>query len=174
MTTFRIHFPSTAIIVSDTRCGETAAFNDVADFRVAMLECGWSEQEFDAFMASDPQVYDATYVCTTVKGGKIYAVDGGRKTYYAVYAGNDVSLLMDLDHEAEPEELGEVGGILLMSPATGSVFPEGEWRKIYANVSPEEWGGQEFYDARLEEVVRNQPGQPGYDEGYGDWRPYDA
>ena len=171
MTTFN----NEIIIVSDTRCGVTSAFNNAEEFRAAMIECGWTPEGFDAFMASDPQVYDAAYVCPTQRGGEIYAVkDGGRNTYYAVYAGNDVSLLMDLDHEAEPEELGEAGGILLMNPATGSVFPEAEWRKIYANVSPEEWGGQEFEDARMEEVVLNQPGQPGYDEGYGDWCPYGA
>lgn len=115
MTTIR--FPQTAIIVSDPRCGETAAFNDISKFKADMLECGWSEQDFDAFMASGPEVYEAEYVCHTTRAGAIYHVDAGRHTYYVVAAGGvpstEVKLALDLDHEASPEEIEEVGGFLL-------------------------------------------------------------
>lgn len=63
---------------------------------------------------------------------------------------------------------------MLMNPATGSVATENEWRADFADIAPEDrpevWGGQNFEDGGLIEVVANIEGQPGYDPRYGDWR----
>ena len=59
---------------------------------------------------------------------------------------------------------------MLMNPATGSVAPEREWREDFASMTAEEWGGQNFEDGGLIEVVPNVAGEPGYDPNYGEWR----
>lgn len=55
---------------------------------------------------------------------------------------------------------------MLMNPATGSVAPESEWREDFASMTAEEreelWGGQNFEDAGLVEVI--------WDEEANDWR----
>ena len=60
---------------------------------------------------------------------------------------------------------------MFMNPATGSVAPASEWRAEFEAATPEEWGGENFEDAGLVEVVENREGTPGYDPDYGDWRP---
>ena len=64
---------------------------------------------------------------------------------------------------------------MLMNPATGSVATESEWRDDFADIAPEDrpdvWGGPDFEDADLVEVVANVEGQDGYDPRYGEWRP---
>ena len=59
---------------------------------------------------------------------------------------------------------------MLMNPYTGSVAPEGEWRADFENMTAEEWGGENFEDNALVEVVPNVKGTPGYNPEYGDWR----
>lgn len=59
---------------------------------------------------------------------------------------------------------------MLMNPYTGSVAPESEWRADFENMTAEQWGGESFEDGELIEVVRNTPGEPGYDSNYGEWR----
>jgi len=58
----------------------------------------------------------------------------------------------------------------LMNPHTGTVQTEEEWREDYLDCTTEEWGGDNFEDAELIEVVRNVPGEPGYDADAGEWR----
>lgn len=64
--------------------------------------------------------------------------------------------------------------VMLMNPLTGSVAPESEWRAdfeaIPADQRLEVWGGTTFESADLVEVVPNIPGEPGYDDRYGEWR----
>ena len=64
---------------------------------------------------------------------------------------------------------------MLMNPATGSVASEDEWRDDFADIAPEDrpdvWGGPDFEDGGLIEVVPNIEGQTGYDPRYGEWRP---
>lgn len=59
----------------------------------------------------------------------------------------------------------------LMEPHSGIVMPEEEWFGEYEDMDPGMWGGDEFEDAELIEVVPNIPGSGDYDEQYGDWRP---
>lgn len=59
----------------------------------------------------------------------------------------------------------------LMNPVTGSVASRSEWEDDFQNMTAEEWGGPDFDDAGLIEVVPNTPDVPGYDENYGEWRP---
>lgn len=59
---------------------------------------------------------------------------------------------------------------MLMNIHTGSVAPESEWREDFAHMTPEEWGGENFEDGDLVEVIANIKGQPGYDSRYGEWR----
>ena len=63
---------------------------------------------------------------------------------------------------------------MLMNPATGSVATLEEWKAGFESMTAEEWGGQNFEDGGLIEVVENVEGQPGYDPKYGDWREADA
>lgn len=62
----------------------------------------------------------------------------------------------------------------LMDVLTGAVASESEWRAdfeaIPADRRLEEWGGTTFENADLVEVVPNIPGEPGYDDRYGEWR----
>lgn len=58
-----------------------------------------------------------------------------------------------------------------MNLATGSVDTEENWRELYEESTPEEWGGEDFEDAGLVEVRPNVKGQNGYNSAYGDWRP---
>lgn len=55
---------------------------------------------------------------------------------------------------------------MLMNPFTGSVAPESEWRADFADIAPEDlpevWGGPNFEDAGLVEVV--------WDDAAEDWR----
>lgn len=59
---------------------------------------------------------------------------------------------------------------MLMNPQTGSVAPETEWRNDFEGMTSEEWGGENFEDGGLIEVVRNTEGEPGYDPNYGEWK----
>lgn len=59
---------------------------------------------------------------------------------------------------------------ILMNPATGSVAPESEWLADFESMSAEEWGGENFEDAGLIEVVANVEGEDGYDPDAGEWR----
>ena len=49
-----------------------------------------------------------------------------------------------------------------MNPATGSVSSLEEWKADFADIAPEErpevWGGQNFEDAGLVEVVQDENG----------------
>lgn len=47
---------------------------------------------------------------------------------------------------------------MLMNPRTGSVAPESEWGADFQNMPPEEWGGENFEDAGLVEVVPDGEG----------------
>ena len=47
---------------------------------------------------------------------------------------------------------------MLMNPHTGSVATEEEWHEVFANSSPEEWGGENFEDADLTPVIFNSVG----------------
>lgn len=53
-----------------------------------------------------------------------------------------------------------------MNPATGSVAPLEEWKADFADINPEDrpelWGGHNFEDAGLVEVI--------WDEDANDWR----
>lgn len=63
---------------------------------------------------------------------------------------------------------------MFMNPVTGSVAPEDEWRADFADIPledrPEVWGGSNFEDGGLIEVVENIEGEEGYDPNYGGWR----
>lgn len=65
--------------------------------------------------------------------------------------------------------------MMLMNPATGSVYTSEELRELFENSAPEEWGGESFEDGVKDfvEVVENREDTPGYDPDYGDWRPAD-
>ncbi len=52
----------------------------------------------------------------------------------------------------------------LMNPVTGEVAPEQEWRDIYEYTPEEEWGGENFEDAKLIEVHWN-PYEEDWEEG---------
>ena len=58
----------------------------------------------------------------------------------------------------------------LMNPHTGTVQSLEEWYEDFENCTPEEWGGENFEDAELVEVVKNDPGESGYDPDAGEWR----
>ena len=58
----------------------------------------------------------------------------------------------------------------LMNPYSGTVQTLEEWREDFAACTPEEWGGKAFEDAKLVEVVKNDPGEVGYDPDAGEWR----
>ena len=47
---------------------------------------------------------------------------------------------------------------MLMNPATGSVAPQAEWEQDYREMSEEEWGGPNFEDGHLIEVVPDGTG----------------
>ena len=51
---------------------------------------------------------------------------------------------------------------MLMNPATGSVATLEEWKADFESMTAEEWGGQNFEDAGLVEVI--------WDEESNDWR----
>ena len=59
----------------------------------------------------------------------------------------------------------------LMNPYTGTVQSQDAWLSDFDNCEPEEWGGPEFGDAELLEVVPNIEGEEGYDAYFGEWRP---
>ena len=187
MTIEQRNFTREVMIFDDPRICVTSDHEDVSSVGKELLEV-LGVEDFSRLCNHESRIiYDAEYICRT-SGGAIYHVfhisgggaiykDEKRHTYYAVAGGlpsTDVKLVLDLDHEAEPEELGEVGGIMLEMPRGDKIAPESEWREIFENSTPEEWGGEAFEAAQLEEVVLNRPDQPGYDENYGDWRPYDA
>ena len=58
----------------------------------------------------------------------------------------------------------------LMNPHTGTVQTRDEWLADFGACEPEEWGGENFEDADLIEVVPNIEGEPGYDPDCGEWR----
>ena len=45
-----------------------------------------------------------------------------------------------------------------MNPATGSVATLEEWKADFESMTAEEWGGQNFEDAGLVEVVQDENG----------------
>ena len=45
-----------------------------------------------------------------------------------------------------------------MNPATGSVSTIEEWKSDFESMTAEEWGGQNFEDAGLVEVVQDENG----------------
>ena len=47
---------------------------------------------------------------------------------------------------------------MLMNPATGSVATLEEWKADFESMTAEEWGGQNFEDAGLVEVVQDENG----------------
>lgn len=47
---------------------------------------------------------------------------------------------------------------MLMNPETGSVAPESEWLADFESMTAEEWGGENFEDAGLVEVVPDGEG----------------
>lgn len=59
---------------------------------------------------------------------------------------------------------------MYMNPATGSVATLEEWEAEFESMTAEEWGGENFEDAGLVEVVRNVEGEEGYDPEAGEWR----
>lgn len=185
MTIEQRKFTKEVVIFDDPRICVTSEHEDVGSVRSELLAVLGIE-EFNRLCTHEHRIiFDAEYICRT-SGGAIYHVirttigdathnDEKRHTYYAVAGGlpsTEVKLVLDLDHEASPEELGEVGGIMLEMPREDKIAPESEWREIFEKSTPEEWGGENFDDAQLEEVVLNRPDQPDYDENYGDWRPY--
>lgn len=60
--------------------------------------------------------------------------------------------------------------MMLMNPATGSVASREEWDADFKSSTHEEWGGEDFEDAGLVEVIPNIEGEDGYDPQAGDWR----
>lgn len=57
-----------------------------------------------------------------------------------------------------------------MNPRTGTVQTIDEWREDFEHSDPDEWGGEDFEDAELVEVVQNIPGESGYEPSAGEWR----
>ena len=47
----------------------------------------------------------------------------------------------------------------LMNPHTGTVQTENEWREDFEHSDPDEWGGENFEDATLVPVRRNEDGE---------------
>ena len=47
---------------------------------------------------------------------------------------------------------------MLMNPAAGSVATLEEWKADFESMTAEEWGGQNFEDAGLVEVVQDENG----------------
>ena len=47
---------------------------------------------------------------------------------------------------------------MLMEPHTGAVATKSEWMEVFKSCTPEEWGGENFEDAGLVEVVPDGDG----------------
>lgn len=91
------------------------------------------------------------------------------QAWWAVESGG-----MDLDQDAQEflenpwgtNDAGESWRMIvtlkptcLMNPISGDVQTEQEWREDYATMDPGLWGGPEFEDANLIEVVKDENGQ---------------
>ena len=111
-----VTMPTTILIVVDYRCGETSWFSHMKEFRAAMLACGMTSKEFDAFMSDEKEpaeVFEAELV-RTLKNGVIYVVERwyGRYNvdyvYYMAYPGGELKFIEQLNHEADEDELEEM------------------------------------------------------------------
>lgn len=112
--------PSQIIIVSDSRCGDSAAFRTMDEFRQTMLACSdWTEEDFQAFLddEQEPEIHDAALVSELEDGG-LYVCDKAHNTgygryetrhvYYRVWSDGSLRYLDTLDHPADAEELAEM------------------------------------------------------------------
>lgn len=91
-----------------------------------------------------------------------------------LYQGESGDLWL-LERNETVNDYGEITvGTYLMNPKTGTVLTENEWWEVYKSVLLEKWGGPEFEDAGLIEVVRNFQDEEGYDPTCGEWRPADV
>ena len=104
------------IIIADSRCGETSWFFNMQEFRVAMLKCNMTSEEFDSFMSDVEEpanVFEAELV-RQLENGAIYVAEKWRGrydvnyVYYRAYPGGELKSLKWLDHEADEEELNEM------------------------------------------------------------------
>ncbi|MCR4666798.1 MAG: hypothetical protein K5657_05840 [Desulfovibrio sp.] len=57
------------------------------------------------------------------------------------------------------------------NPTSGQVERLSYWYEFFDDITAEEWGGDEFADAGLIEVVANRKDEEGYNPEYGEWRP---
>lgn len=82
---------ASVIIVTDSRCGESAAFRDLEAFRQAMLACGWTTEEFENFLErDDADVHDADFAFPC-EGAGIYVYENrGQYIYYTVFEDGTV------------------------------------------------------------------------------------
>lgn len=111
-----VTMPATILIMADYRCGETSWFSHMKEFRAAMLACGMTSKEFDAFMSEEEEpadVFEAELVRPLENSG-LYVVERYRSryepvyTYYKAYPGGELKFIEWLDHEADEEELNEM------------------------------------------------------------------
>lgn len=76
---------TSVIIVTDSRCGDSRAFNTLSEFRAAMIDCGWRDEEFDNFMNMDADVHEADLAFPG-----IYVYENGQYIYYTVFEDGTV------------------------------------------------------------------------------------
>lgn len=110
--------PSQIIIVNDSRCGDSAAFRTMDEFRQAMLDCGWTDDEFQTVIDDETsEIHDAELVQELQNGG-LYVYEEAhnmghgryetRYTYHLVLGDGSLRYADTLDHPADAEELAEM------------------------------------------------------------------
>ena len=112
MTSFH---PANILIVSDYRYGESRAYASTAEFKKALLDCGWSE---DLTSEEEPvEVYEAELVHPLEDGG-IYVYEFTRNlgygkdetlyVYYRVWADGAVRYAGTFERPADGEEIAKL------------------------------------------------------------------
>ena len=83
-------------------------------------------------------------------GWELYEIDG------QIHAIRNDAEMTEL--EWQDAIVDYYNGPMLMNPIDGSVAPESEWLADFQAMTPEEWGGENFDDAELIEVVPDGDG----------------
>lgn len=112
--------PKKLLLVSDYRYGESRAFPSMAEFKKAMLDCGWSSEDFNASLEDEDEpveAYEAELVHPLEDGG-LYVYEFPRSlgygefetlyVYYRVWGDGAVRYAGTFERAASEEEIAKL------------------------------------------------------------------